>query len=110
MSKTIIDRRRNVRRSVEMLAHLRRTPSTITVMLKDLTLLGARVEGIADLTEDEAVDLSLPGLRPIISFVVWANKHCAGLQFAEPLHPGTFAELVRTYGLCQQDSDSLTYR
>jgi hypothetical protein len=106
MGKAIVDRRRDIREPVEMLAHLRHDALTSTVVLRDMTPRGARVDGFAELAEDESVDLFLPGMKPIIAFVIWANEHCAGLEFADSLHPVLFAELVRTYGLNQQDSQS----
>lgn len=91
--------RREARRDVEMLARFRSGVATTTVMLKDLTCGGARIEGIGHLGRDEAVSLGLPGMRPLLAFVAWSNDHGAGLEFAEPLHPARFGELVGTYGL-----------
>lgn len=91
--------RRHQRKQVEMMARFRRDLASSTVMLKDLTPFGARIEGIGQLQTDEAVSLALPGCRPAIAFVAWANEHCAGLEFAEPLENGVFTELVTRYGL-----------
>ncbi len=99
MVEAIILERREARRNVEMLARIRRGTSTTMVMLKDLTRSGARIEGIGDLTPDEAVSLGLPGMRPQLAFVAWSNGHGAGLEFAEPLRSGAFEELVETFGL-----------
>lgn len=91
--------RRHSRRRVEMLARFRRGVGSTTVMLKDLTPLGARVEGVGLLEPEEVVSLTLPGCRPAMAFVAWANEHCAGLEFLEPLGDGLFGELVAQYGL-----------
>lgn len=91
--------RRHQRAQVEMMARFRRDLTSSTVMLKDLTPFGARIEGIGQLEIDEAVSLALPGCRPAMAFVAWANDHCAGLEFAEPLGHGVFTELVAQYGL-----------
>lgn len=99
--------RRHPREQVEMLAHFRRDIAATTVMLKDLTPFGARVEGIGALELDEFVTLSLPGCRPSLAFVAWANEHCAGLQFIEPLAATLFDDLVRQYGLRTIDPDRL---
>lgn len=96
--------RRHQRAQVEMMARFRRDLASSTVMLKDLTPYGARIEGIGALQIDEAVSLALPGCRPVIAFVAWANDHCAGLEFAEPLDSSVFAELVAQYGLGRDDS------
>lgn len=99
--------RRHARERVEMLAHFRRGITATTVMLKDLTPFGTRVEGIGALELDEFVSLALPGCRPSLAFVAWANEHCAGLQFVEPLAGSMFDELVRQYGLKTIDPDQL---
>lgn len=87
------------REQVEMMARFRRNIASTTVMLKDLTRFGARVEGVGALEVDEMITLSLPGRRPSLAFVAWANEHCAGLEFVEPLEDHVFAELVARYGL-----------
>lgn len=94
--------RREQREQVEMMAKFRRDIASSTVLLKDLTRFGARIEGVGPLERDEAVSLALPGCRPSMAFVAWANEHCAGLEFAEPLENAVFAHLVAEYGLgCQ---------
>ena len=91
--------RRETREQVEMLAKFRRDLVSSTVMLKDLTRFGARIEGVGQLCADEAVSLALPGRRPAMAFVAWSNEHCAGLEFAEPLDGNLFFDLVARYGL-----------
>ena len=91
--------RRHPRKQVEMMARFRRDLVSSTVMLKDLTRFGAKIEGIGQLEADEAVSLALPGCRPSMAFVAWANDHCAGLEFAEPLENTVFSDLVARYGL-----------
>lgn len=93
--------RRHARAHVEMIARFRRDIASSSVMLKDLTRFGARIEGVGLLEPDEAVSLALPGCRPSMAFVCWANDHCAGLEFAQPLDTTVFTELVARYGLGQ---------
>lgn len=93
--------RRQGRELVEMIARFRRDLTNSTVMLKDLTRFGARIDGVGALEIDEAVTLTLPGCRPLMAFVAWSTDHCAGLEFAEPLEDGVFTELVARYGLGQ---------
>lgn len=93
--------RRQARARVEMIARFRRDIASSSVMLKDLTRFGARIEGVGPLEPDEAVSLALPGLRPSMAFVCWANDHCAGLEFAQPLDTTVFTDLVARYGLGQ---------
>ncbi|MBT0668727.1 hypothetical protein HT136_10145 [Novosphingobium profundi] len=89
--------RREPREHVEMLARFRHNIASSTVMLKDLTRYGARIEGVGGLEADEAVSLALPGRRPALAFVAWANAHCAGLEFADPLDAYVYKELVTRY-------------
>lgn len=84
---------------VEMMARFRRYTDSSMVMLKDLTPYGTRVEGVGALRIDEMVVIALPGCRPSVAFVVWANAHCAGLEFAAPLGEDHFHDLVARYGL-----------
>ena len=91
--------RREPREQVEMLAKFRRDFVSSTVLLKDLTRFGAKVEGIGRLSADEAVSLALPGCRPAMAFVAWANEHSAGLEFADPLDSQIFSDLVARFGL-----------
>lgn len=86
------------RAQVEIMARFRRYTASSTVVLKDLTPFGARVEGVGALRIDEMVILALPGCRPSAAFVVWANAHCAGLEFTAPLADAQFRELVSRYG------------
>ncbi|WP_404479631.1 hypothetical protein [Novosphingobium sp. BL-52-GroH] len=87
------------REQVEMMARFRRGIASSMVLLKDLTPWGARVEGVGALEPDEVIALSLPGCRPSLAFVAWANAHCAGLEFIEPLDDDLFVDLVARYGL-----------
>lgn len=87
------------RENIEMLAKFRHDLVVSTVLLKDLTRFGARIEGVGPLETDEAVSLVLPGCRPSMAFVAWTTGHSAGIEFAEPLASTLFNDLVRQYGL-----------
>lgn len=91
--------RRETRHQVEMLARFSRGAGWSTVMLKDLTCGGARIEGIAGLLPDEAVSLCLPGCRSQMAFIAWAGDHCAGLEFAAPLGAQMLAEMVAVHAV-----------
>lgn len=105
MTDSLPERRRETRRPVEMVARLRLGISTFTVILSDLTRQGARIESIGNLELDDAVSLSLPGMRPMLAFVAWSKEHGAGLEFGEPLSQEIFAALLDTYGLdCETKS------
>ena len=70
-----------------------------TVMLKDLTTHGARIEGIPPQRIGESVTLFLPGLAPKIAFVVWSEAKTSGLEFELPLHEKVFATLVADFAI-----------
>jgi hypothetical protein len=91
--------RRTPRAVVEIMATFRHDLTSCTVVLKDLTRFGARVEGIGPMETDEAVSLGLPGCRPALAFVAWSDGSGAGLEFADPLAPAIYADLVARYGL-----------
>jgi hypothetical protein len=95
--------RRFARERVEMLARFRRDLASHTIVLKDLTPLGARIESVGPLEMDEVITLTLPECRPMIAFVAWANGTGAGLEFVHPLPDDLFAELVAQYGLTSED-------
>ncbi|WP_068076822.1 PilZ domain-containing protein [Novosphingobium lentum] len=99
---TSISRRRNDRHLVEMIAHLRHDARTVTVVLKDLTRRGARIDGAARLDVDEAVSLTLPGCRPALAFVAWSDDHSAGLEFAFPLQAECLDSLVAAFAIFTQ--------
>lgn len=70
-----------------------------TVMLKDLTTHGARIEGIPPQRIGESITLFLPGLAPKIAFVMWSETKTSGLEFELPLHENVFATLVADYAI-----------
>jgi hypothetical protein len=70
-----------------------------TVMLKDLTTHGARIEGIPPQRIGESITLFLPGLSPKIAFVMWSETKTSGLEFELPLHENVFATLVADYAI-----------
>ncbi len=90
--------RREAREPVEMMARFRHAITTVTVMLKDITRHGARVEGVGALPHDDAVFLMLPGLAPKLAFVAWSRGQGAGLEFAEPMDQQVFAQLIADFG------------
>ena len=91
--------RRVERESVELLARFRHDLTNVTVVLKDLTRFGARIEGVEALAADTPVTLGLPGCRPVMAFVAWSNYHGTGLEFAQPLPIVSYRELVASHRL-----------
>jgi hypothetical protein len=70
-----------------------------TVMLKDITTHGARIEGIAKQRIGESILLFLPGLAPKTAFVVWSEEKTSGLEFEHPLHENVYDALVTDFAI-----------
>jgi hypothetical protein len=94
-----IARRSETRERVEIFAKFRRDRENVTIVLKDLSSGGARLEGIEGLTRDEVVTITLPGRKPMIAFVAWASGMSAGVEFADALTEEIYTFLVDNYAL-----------
>lgn len=92
-------RRSEAREQVEIFAKFRRDRENVTIVLKDLSSGGARLEGIEGLTRDEVVTITLPGRKPMIAFVAWATGMSAGVEFADALPEADYKFLVDNYAL-----------
>lgn len=93
--------RREYREAVEILATFRHHLTNRTVVLKDLTRFGGRIEINCGLDVDDVVMLTLPGCRPMLAFVAWSSSHGAGLEFSDLLPEATLHDLVSQYRLGQ---------
>lgn len=74
-----------------------------TVMLKDLTRFGARIEGLEALRKGDGLVLLLPGLPAIDATVAWAECGAAGLLFEDPLAYVDLTALIRDFAVTRQD-------
>lgn len=92
-------KRRAERVGLELMVRCRRGVSRTTVMLKDLTPYGARIEGIEKLRIGEPITLMLPGLQPKLAFVMWSEPMASGLEFEHPLHEDVFASVVSDFAI-----------
>ncbi len=70
-----------------------------TVMLKDLTPYGARIDGLEKLRIGEPLTLFIPGLHPKTAFVVWSEPMSSGLEFDHPLHQSVFDTVVSEFAI-----------
>lgn len=96
--------RRAARIGVELPVRCKHGLTRSTVMLKDLTPFGARIEGIGLQREGESVTLMLPGLdRAMTAFVVWSEPATSGLEFDIPLEQDDFARLIADYAIGQME-------
>ena len=73
--------------------------SRSTVMLKDMTRFGARIDGMDQPRIGEAITLLLPGAPARMAFVVWHDGGTSGLEFGDPLCPQVFDDLVRDFAI-----------
>lgn len=103
--KSARNTRRDRRIGFQLPARCRRGPVRTTIMLRDMTTHGARIEGLLGLRIDEALTLYLPGLRPKEAYVAWTSGHSAGLEFDRPLHPEVYFQLVANFAIGTSQSD-----
>ena len=73
-----------------------------TVMLKDVTRFGAKIEGIEALRKGDGLTLLLPGLPASDATVAWAMGRAAGLVFERPLDAADLIALVRDFAPSDQ--------
>ncbi|MFM6931926.1 MAG: PilZ domain-containing protein [Novosphingobium sp.] len=92
-----IQLRRSERIAFDMMVKYRLWGFRGTIMLKDMTPFGARVEGLSDVRMGDAITLLLPGLQLKLSTVVWQEGSSAGVEFDHPLHGEVFRQLVKDY-------------
>lgn len=97
--------RRAPRIGFELPVRCRRGVIRSTVMLRDMTTHGARIEGLEQLHLDEAITLLLPGLQAKEAYVAWSREKSAGLEFDRPLHPAVFEQLVADYAMARVPAD-----
>ena len=64
------------------------------VQLLDFSMMGCRIEAPIQVSLDDIVWISLPGLEAIQGYVCWVNDWTAGIEFDRPLYPSVF-EAVR---------------
>jgi hypothetical protein len=92
-------KRRASRVGFELMVRCKHGPARATVMLKDMTRFGARIEGLAAPEVGEAISLMLPGEAPRLAFVMWTREGASGLEFGDPLHSETFDAMIRDYAV-----------
>lgn len=94
-----LNARRARRIGFQLPVRCRRGVTRATIILKDLTPQGARIEGLTGLSFDEAITLFLPGLQPKEAYVSWSQGLSAGVEFDAPLPVDTFLRLVEEFAL-----------
>lgn len=91
--------RRAPRIGFELMVRCSRGATRSTVLLKDMTCYGARIDGLVAPEVGEAVMLMLPGMPARMAFVMWADGAAAGLEFGDPIDEGAFAELICDFAI-----------
>lgn len=94
-----INHRRARRVGFELPVRCKHGVTRSTVMLKDMTTHGARIEGIPRQRIGDTITLFLPELAPKLAFVVWSEDKTSGLEFELPLHENVFANLVADFAI-----------
>jgi len=85
------------RRAVEMLVRYAWNGLRATVMLRDLTRFGARIDGIGALRKGDWLTLLLPGCPATQATVAWTGGSSAGLMFDVPLASAGYDALIADY-------------
>ena len=90
--------RRAERVTVRMQASLREPSfSKFDVLVSDLSTDGFRCETHYRLAPNSIVWLSIPGLAPQESRVVWSNRNVYGCAFSQPLHVAVMEHVARMH-------------
>lgn len=94
-----INHRRMRRVGFELPVRCKHGVTRSTVMLKDMTTHGARIEGIPRQRIGDTITLFLPELAPKLAIVIWSEDKTSGLEFEAPLHEAIFANLVADFAI-----------
>lgn len=89
--------RRSERHAIDLLARYAWKGLRGTVLLKDLTSEGARIEGLEALRQGDGLTLLLPDAPPVEATVAWALGRAAGLRFDEAIAPEELQRIVRDF-------------
>lgn len=90
--------RRAERVAVRMEASLRQPNfSKFDVLVSDLSTDGFRCETHFRVSPNTIVWLTIPGLAPLESRVVWANGNAYGCSFIHPLHVAVMEHVARRH-------------
>jgi hypothetical protein len=90
--------RRAERIAVRMEASLRQPSfSKFDVLVSDLSTDGFKCETHYRVSPNATVWLTIPGLAPLESRVVWANGNAYGCSFTQPLHVAVMEHVARLH-------------
>lgn len=106
MDDEVVYAPRAERISFDMLVRYRLLGQRGTLLLKNLTCGGARVDGLEDLRCGDGLTLYLPSLKPKTAMVVWTVGSGAGLEFERPLHKNVFEDLIHHHARPRARTDA----
>lgn len=89
-----VGNRRADRRSFYAEIQFRRGIKRAVVKLRDISELGARVNGVFLVHENDSFYLTLPGLAPIEARVAWVTAFEFGCEFMQPLNPVILESII----------------
>lgn len=89
--------RRAERHAIELLARYAWKGLRGTVLLKDLTCDGARIEGLEGLRQGDGLTLLLPDAPAVEATVAWSIGRAAGLRFDEAVAQEAVSRIVRDF-------------
>ena len=92
---------RGQRIAFDIAARYRQGGARSTVLLRNLTREGARLDGISGLRAGEVAMIQLPTLAPKAAKVSWTRGDSVGFQFERPLHPDVFETLARDHAVAR---------
>ncbi|MEY2942058.1 MAG: hypothetical protein RLY97_72 [Pseudomonadota bacterium] len=85
------------RMAYDLLVRYRQGSKRANLILKNLTHVGARLEGLSGLQLGDAAMIQLPGLAPKAAKIVWLRGLDAGLEFEYALHPDIYDRMVHDF-------------
>lgn len=88
---------REDRHAVDLLARYAWKGLRGTVLLKDLTRHGARIEGLEGLRQGDGLTLLLPDAPAVEVVVAWAMGRASGLRFEQPIAGEALGRIVRDF-------------
>ncbi len=90
------DARRTERYDLSFVAALReRGAAKFTVAVRDLSVTGFRCDSSIPLAVGARVWLTIPGLSPLESIVMWKSEFYYGCAFASPIHVAVLDHIAR---------------
>ena len=92
---------RGQRVAFDLAVRYRQGGTRATVLLRNLTREGARLDGVPGGRPGDVAMIQLPTLAPKAAKVSWVRGDAAGFQFERALHPDVFEILVHEHAVAR---------